>query len=237
MTPMAPILELAKTHGLKVIEDAAQSIGAREHGKAAGGVGDAGILSFFPSKNLGCLGDGGMVVTRDDAIAERVRSLRVHGGGKVRYHHEEVGMNSRLDTLQAAMLRVKLPHLEEWTQGRRRVAACYDALLAETPGVVTPKKLAGMDHVYNQYTLRVQNRDALEARLNAEKIGCAVYYPLPLHLQKCFAQFGGKRGDCPRAEQIANEVISIPVFGELTDAQIERIAGVIKQHASQSPRA
>ncbi|MBI2378996.1 MAG: DegT/DnrJ/EryC1/StrS family aminotransferase [Deltaproteobacteria bacterium] len=232
MTPMGPVMELAKKHGVRVVEDAAQAVGSREGSSAAGTVGDAGTLSFFPSKNLGCMGDGGMVLTNDDRVAARVRSLRVHGSGKVRYHHEEVGMNSRLDTLQAAILRVKLPHLSRWTEGRQRVARAYDELLGSTPGIVTPKRLPGMHHIYNQYTLRVPNRDALEAKLKSEKIGCAVYYPVALHLQRCFAQFGGSTGHCPVAEKAVDEVLSIPVYGELTDSQIERIASVVKSHVA-----
>lgn len=230
MAPMKPFMDLARKHGLKVVEDAAQAVGSREDGAVAGSVGDVGVLSFFPSKNLGCFGDGGMVLTNDDALAEVVRSLRVHGGGKVRYHHERVGMNSRLDTLQAAILRVKLPHLEAWSEGRRRVAARYDALFAGVPRLRTPARLTRMTHIYNQYTLRVPERDALQAKLQAEKIGCAVYYPLPLHLQRCFAQFGGKSGQCPEAERAADEVLSIPVYGELTDGQIQRVVEVVKAH-------
>jgi dTDP-4-amino-4,6-dideoxygalactose transaminase len=232
MTPMAPIMEIAKKRGLKVVEDAAQAVGSKENGKVAGTIGDVGVLSFFPSKNLGCMGDGGMVLANDDAVAEILRSLRVHGGGKTRYHHDRVGMNSRLDTLQAAILRVKLPHLDRWTEGRQRVAAKYQSLLGGASGVKLPARLGAMHHIYNQYTIRVPKRDELQAKLQAEKIGCAVYYPVPLHLQKCFAQFGGKIGQCPHAERAANEVLSIPVYGELTDAQIERVSEIVKRHAS-----
>ncbi|MBI4816654.1 MAG: DegT/DnrJ/EryC1/StrS family aminotransferase [Deltaproteobacteria bacterium] len=232
MAPMGPVLEFARRHGLRVVEDAAQAVGSRENGAAAGTVGDAGTLSFFPSKNLGCLGDGGMVLTNDARVAERVRSLRLHGSGKVRYHHEEVGMNSRLDTLQAALLRVKLPHLARWTEGRQRVAAVYDRLFEGVPGIVAPLRLSGMHHIYNQYTVRVPRRDQLEAKLKADKIGCAVYYPVPLHLQNCFAELGGAPGQCPEAERAVGEVISIPVYGELSDAQIERIAGVLRSHVA-----
>jgi dTDP-4-amino-4,6-dideoxygalactose transaminase len=232
MTPMGPIMDLAKRRGLKVVEDGAQAIGAKEGSRFAGTVGEIGTLSFFPSKNLGGFGDGGMMLTNDDLLAERMRSIRVHGGSLTqRYFHDEVGLNSRLDTLQAAVLRVKLPHLFAWSEGRRKNAAIYDALLADVPGVKRPIRRAEMTHIYNQYTIRVPARDKLEARLKAEKIGCAVYYPLPLHLQRCFADLGGKPGDCPKAEKAAAEVLSLPVYGELTRAQIERIVSVVREHA------
>jgi dTDP-4-amino-4,6-dideoxygalactose transaminase len=231
MTPMKPVMMLAQKYGLKIVEDAAQAVGAKEDGAFAGTIGDAGVLSFFPSKNLGCMGDGGMVLTNDDAVAEIVRSLRVHGASKVRYHHDRVGMNSRLDTLQAAILRVKLPHVEAWSQGRRDVAAKYRARLQDVRGVVLPHANPRMVHIYNQFTIRIAKRDALQAAFQSEKIGCAVYYPVPLHLQKCFQDLGGKPGDLPESERACQEVLSIPVFGELIDEQIDRIADVIRRHA------
>jgi len=234
MTPMEPIMALAKAHGLRVIEDAAQAVGSMEAGRAAGTIGDIGTLSFFPSKNLGCLGDGGMLLTNDAELADRLRSLRVHGTGKKRYHYDHIGLNSRLDTLQAAVLRVKLPHLESWSDGRRRNAARYHELLGGVSGITTPKTLPGMKHIYNQYTIRVRDRDGLEARFKSEKIGSAIYYPLPLHIQNCFAAQGGKRGDCPEAERAANEVISIPIYGELRADQLERVASIIRDHAAAS---
>ncbi|MCC7385930.1 MAG: DegT/DnrJ/EryC1/StrS family aminotransferase [Deltaproteobacteria bacterium] len=232
MTPMAPIMDLAKKHGLKVVEDGAQAVGSKENGKSACTIGHIGTLSFFPSKNLGCFGDGGMVVTEDDQLADRLKRLRVHGTGKVRYHYDEVGLNSRLDTIQAAILRIKLPHLDAWTEGRQRNADRYDQLLSDVKQVVRPRRLPGMRHIYNQYTIRVPRRDELLERFKAEKIGAAVYYPLPLHEQKCFEYVGFKPGDCPRAEVAAREVLSIPIYGELTEAQIQRIVGVIKQHVA-----
>lgn len=231
MTPMRDLLEMARRRGLKVVEDAAQAVGAKENGAVAGTLADFGVLSFFPSKNLGCLGDGGMVLTNDDRLAELARSLRVHGSGKVRYHHDQVGMNSRLDTLQAAVLRVKLPHLSAWSEGRRRNAAKYQELLGGIPGVTLPSNASRMEHIYNQYTIRVPRRDELAARFKDEKIGCAVYYPVPLHLQKCFADLGGQAGDCPHAERAAAEVLSIPIYGELTDGQLARVASVVRRHA------
>jgi dTDP-4-amino-4,6-dideoxygalactose transaminase len=230
MTPMGPIMDIAKKHNLKVIEDAAQAIGSKENGKAACSIGDIGTLSFFPSKNLGCLGDGGMVVTNDDELADKLRRLRVHGTGKERYHYDMIGLNSRLDTLQAAVLKVKLPHLDAWTEGRQRNADRYEALLGRVKDVARPVRLPGMRHIYNQYTIRVPKRDDFLNRMKDEKIGAAVYYPLPLHVQKCFAHLGGKQGDCPHAERAAREVVSIPIYGELTEAQIERVVSVIERH-------
>jgi dTDP-4-amino-4,6-dideoxygalactose transaminase len=230
MAPMKPILEIARRHGLRVVEDAAQAIDAREGSAAAGTLGDVGVLSFFPSKNLGCLGDGGMILTHDDELARLARSLRAHGAGEVRYHHDHVGMNSRLDALQAAVLRVKLPHLTAWAEARRRIADRYDALLAGIGGLETPARLPQVTHVFNQYTIRVARRDALRAALQAEGIGATVYYPRPLHLQRCFASLGGKLGNCPEAERAAREVLSLPVYGELTGAQVERIAGAVKRY-------
>ena len=230
MTPMASLMELAKKHDLRVVEDAAQSVGTKEGDSVAGTVGDIGCLSFFPSKNLGAFGDGGMCLTNDDEMATKLRSLRVHGTGKVRYHYEHIGLNSRLDTIQAAVLRVKLPHLDAWSRARQKNADMYTERLAGVPNLVVPKRLDGMFHIYNQYTIRVRGRDDLLATFKSEGVGGAVYYPMPLHLQDCFAGGGGKEGDCPHAEKAANEVMSIPVYGELTEAQIDRVCEVIKAH-------
>lgn len=230
MTPMAELLPIAERHGLKVIEDAAQAIGSKEGERFAGDFGDVGTLSFFPSKNLGCFGDGGMVVTNDDGLADKLKRLRVHGTGKERYYYDMVGLNSRLDTIQAAVLKVKLPHLEAWHRGRMKSADHYDRLLAEVPEVVRPYRVPGMRHIFNQYTIRIPRREEFLSRMKAEKIGAAVYYPLSLHLQKCFANVGGKIGDCPHSEKASAEVVSIPIYGELSDAQRERVVAVIKQH-------
>ncbi|MFO0725722.1 MAG: DegT/DnrJ/EryC1/StrS family aminotransferase [Myxococcota bacterium] len=230
MTPMAEIMPLAKRYGLKVIEDGAQAIGSKEGNAFACTIGDIGTLSFFPSKNLGCFGDGGAVVTNDDELADKLRRLRVHGTGKERYHYDMIGLNSRLDTLQAAILSVKLPHLESWHAGRMRNAEKYDRLLADVPELVRPHRLPGMRHIFNQYTVRVPRRDALLARMKDEKIGASVYYPLSLHLQQCFSAEGGKIGDCPHSEKATAEVVSIPIYGELEDAQLERVVAVLKAH-------
>jgi dTDP-4-amino-4,6-dideoxygalactose transaminase len=228
MTPMEPLLALGRQHGIKIVEDAAQAVGSKEGDKVAGCASDVGTLSFFPSKNLGAFGDAGMVLTNDDGIASRLKALRVHGTGRERYHYDYIGLNSRLDTIQAAILRVKLPHLAAWTEGRQKNAAIYDRKLEGVAGVVTPKRLQGMHHIYNQYTIRVPDRDNLQAKLTAEGIGAAVYYPLPLHVQNCFRHLGGKAGDHPHAEKAAREVLSIPIYGELTEAQIDRVVSVIK---------
>ncbi len=240
MAPMAPILELAAERGLAVIEDAAQSIDARQlmgdRWRAAGSVGTAGCLSFFPTKNLGGFGDGGMVTMHDGELAERVRKLRVHGGRQM-YHHEMVGTNSRLDAIQAAVLRRKLPHLERWTRARVEHARRYDEAFASMPGIRTPVVAPGNEHVYNQYTVRVRERDAVRARLEEAGIGSGVYYPVPLHLQECFAELGYGEGDLPESERAVHEVLSLPVYPEMTMEQQtavieELIAAVTEEDAS-----
>jgi dTDP-4-amino-4,6-dideoxygalactose transaminase len=217
--------------GVPVVEDAAQSIGATRQigGKArmAGEVATIGTFSFFPSKNLGAYGDGGMMVTQDDALAERLKRLRVHGGLKT-YYHDEVGYNSRLDALQAAVLVAKFPHLEQWSEKRRQNAKYYDAAFADIPQVVTPFIDPNNTSIFNQYTLRAERRDELQAFLNSRKIGNSIYYPLPLHLQPCFAYLGYKPGSLPESERAANEAISIPIFPELTRSQQDEVIGAIR---------
>lgn len=219
-----------------IIEDAAQTIGARRRiggtERMAGEVATIGTFSFYPSKNLGGYGDGGMMVTQDDALAERLRRLRTHGGLKT-YYHEEVGFNSRLDALQAAVLRAKLPHLEQWSEQRRANAKYYDEALADVPQVVTPFVDPSNVSIFNQYTLRVERRHELQKHLNATKIGNYVYYPLPLHLQPCFSYLGYKQGSCPESERAANEVISIPVYPELTHSQQDEVIGAIRDFYSR----
>lgn len=244
MAPMEPLRAVARRHGVFLLEDSAQSIGARQvvdgAWRSTGQLGHATAFSFFPSKNLGGYGDGGMVVTDDGAFAERVRRLRTHGGVKM-YHHDEVGFNSRLDTLQAAVLTAKLPYLEGWSEARRGHAAWYDGRLAplEEAGVLRrPRVPEGNVSVYNQYTLRVRDRDALRAHLQGEGIGCAVYYPVPLHLQPCFAYLGYGEGDFPESESAAREVLSIPVYPELTAEERERVADAIEAfYAAGTPAA
>jgi len=228
---MAPIEDVAKAlPGIPLIEDAAQTIGARRsidgEWRMAGELATIGTFSFFPSKNLGGYGDGGMMVTNDEGLATRLKRLRMHGGAK-QYFHDEVGFNSRLDALQAVVLSAKLPHLAGWSAKRRENAAYYDAAFADLPDVTTPYIDASNESIFNQYTIRVEKRDALQAHLKNAGIGTSVYYPLPLHPQPCFGYLGYKKGSCPEAERAANEVLSLPIFPELTRDQLDEVvAGV-----------
>jgi len=229
---MAPLEELAAAlPHLPLIEDAAQSIGARRRldgeWMMAGERATIGTFSFFPSKNLGGYGDGGMVVTQDERLATRLRKLRVHGGA-TQYFHEEVGYNSRLDALQAAVLLAKLPYLAEWSARRREHAAYYDQAFADLADVRTPTIDARNESIYNQYTLRAERRDALQEHLKGRGIGSAIYYPLPLHRQPCFAYLGYREGTCPEAERAAREVLSLPVYPELTRAQQDETIAAVR---------
>lgn len=223
---MDPILEIAKKYNLIVVEDAAQSIGARYRGRMAGSMGDFGCFSFFPSKNLGCMGDGGMVVTNNKGLAEKIKILRVHGG-KPKYFHPLIGLNSRLDTIQAAILLAKFKYLDEWNKKRQECADFYNSLL-EDSNIERPHILKDNLSVYNQYTIRTKYRDELKDHLESKGIGCAVYYPLPLHLQECFKSLGYIRGDFPEAEAAAREVLSLPMYPELPRTQIEYIAQAVR---------
>jgi dTDP-4-amino-4,6-dideoxygalactose transaminase len=231
MAAMEALLPIAQAHGLAVIEDACQSIGARRkvdgQWRTAGELGTATSFSFFPSKNLGGWGDGGMVVTSDAAMAERVRRLRTHGGAKM-YHHDEVGLNSRLDALQAAVLLAKLPYLQQWSEARRANAAWYARALAGVPGLATPVTEAANEHIFHQYVIQADRRDALQAHLKAQGIGSAIYYPLPLHLQPCFAHLGYTTGRLPVSEAACARVLALPVYPELTDPQKEHVAAAIR---------
>lgn len=222
---MEPILELTRSRSVTVMEDAAQSIGAVRNGRKACSFGRLGTLSFFPSKNLGAFGDGGMIVTNDEALAARCRMFRDHGASP-KYYHKFIGGNFRLDALQAAVLRVKLRHLDAWSAKRARNAAYYNRRFAGSP-VKTPVIAAGNTSIYNQYVIRVPRRDELRERLNAAGIGTEVYYPVPLHLQECFAALGGKPGGLPNAEQAAREVLALPIYPELTEAQQARVADAV----------
>lgn len=217
--------------GLPVIEDAAQTIGASRmiDGKRvmAGERATIGTFSFFPSKNLGGYGDGGMMVTQDDALAARLKRLRMHGGAKM-YFHDEVGFNSRLDALQAVVLSAKLPHLHHWSAGRRANAAYYSSALADVPDVRLPVVEPVNESIFNQYTIRAQRRDELQAYLKGKGIGSAIYYPLPLHLQPCFAYLGYKAGAFPESERAAAEVLSLPIYPELTSAQLDEVVGAVR---------
>lgn len=224
---MAPILDVAKRHGLPVVEDMAQAIGAEYRGRKAGTLGDVGCMSFFPSKNLGGFGDGGMVVTNDDAIADQVELLRVHGS-RPKYYHAAVGINSRLDALQAAVLSVKLPHLYGWTKGRQERATYYDEAFADLP-VQTPVIRDDCTHIYHQYVVRVADRDGLVAHLKAKDVGCALYYPVPLHLQDCFSPLGYREGDLPQAEAAAKSTVALPIFPELSVEEQEYVVSCIEE--------
>ena len=233
MAPMEEIADELERRGVAIVEDAAQAFGSwrkiRGDIVRAGTFGAVGCYSFFPTKNLGGYGDGGMLATNDDRLADRLRKLRVHGAGTT-YFHDEVGLNSRLDSLQAAILRVRLRHLEEWNEERRVIADRYRLLFAERDLldlVHPPVELDGNYHIYHQYAPRVQDRDALEAFLEAEGIGCRVYYPLSLHRQKCFAFLGYGAGDCPVSEQLSRETLALPIFPELTADEQIRIADAI----------
>lgn len=225
---MEPLMAIARKHRLAVIEDAAQAIGSKYQGKDAGTFGDAGCFSFFPSKNLGCFGDGGLVSTNRQALHERLKGLRVHGG-QVQYQHLEVGLNARIDALQAAVVSVKLPYLAGWTEGRRRNAALYNELFKNNAKVITPIAKPDCFHIYNQYVIRVNNRDALKAHLAEKEIGCSVYYPLSLHQQQCFAGLGYKKGDFPESEKAADTSLALPIYPELSREQVEFVAKTINE--------
>jgi dTDP-4-amino-4,6-dideoxygalactose transaminase len=230
---MSALAEECARRGLPVIEDAAQAIGAADDAGRAGAVGAVGCFSFYPSKNLGAAGDAGMMTTGDDALAARLRSLRVHGS-RTKYYHELLGVNSRLDSLQAAVLRVKLPHLDKWSDARRANAARYDRLfvdagLAEEIGL--PAVREGARHIFNQYVIRIRNgrRDALAEHLRQRGVGTDVYYPVPLHLQACFAYLGHAEGDFPEAERAARETLALPVYPELTPEQQSYVVEMIRE--------
>lgn len=227
---MAPVMESARRFGLKVIEDAAQAIGAEDaEQQRAGSFGGIGCLSFFPTKNLGAFGDAGMCVTNDAALAERMEVLRVHGG-KPKYYHALIGGNFRLDELQAVVLSVKLKHLDAWTAARQRNAAFYDGAFKGArleDAVQTPHASLGVRHIYNQYVIRARERDALRAHLAAAGVGTEIYYPVPLHLQQCFAYLGDKPGDYPQSERAAAEALALPIYPELNETQLQYVVDSI----------
>ncbi|MCC7192738.1 MAG: DegT/DnrJ/EryC1/StrS family aminotransferase [Phycisphaeraceae bacterium] len=226
---MEPIMKIARDRKLAVIEDAAQAIGSMRDGKIAGSIGEVGCLSFYPSKNLAALGDAGACTTNDTRLYERLRALRVHGE-ETRYHHSFIGGNFRLDALQASWLAVKLPHLDGWAAARRANAQRYQQSLAGLP-LGLPTEAAGAHHVFNQFTIRVPGgrRDALKKHLDSRAIGAAIYYPLCLHMQKCFEYLGGRAGDFPIAEQAAAEVLSLPIFPEMTAAQQDEVIAAVRE--------
>ena len=232
MAPVEEIREMLGDRDILLLEDSAQATGARRRigGEwvTTGAAGDAAAFSFFPTKNLGGFGDGGMITTDDDGLADVLRKLRVHGGHKM-YHHEMVGTNSRLDTLQAAVLLAKLPYLDRWITARQGNAALYDELLADLPPVTTPVVAEGNLHTYNQYTIRAERRDELRAFLEERKIGTGVYYPAPLHLQPCFATLGYEPGDFPVAESLCDEVLSLPIYPELGEESVRTVAAAVRE--------
>jgi len=225
---MDRLMQVAEKHGLKVIEDCAQSFGAEYRGKKTGAFGDIGCFSFFPSKNLGAYGDGGMVVTDDAKLAEHLHSLRNHGS-HIRYYHDEIGYNSRLDELQAAILRIKFGYIDEYNAKRRNNAFLYNRFFAGT-GIQTPSEQDNTKHVFHQYTIRVKNRDAVKRKLDAGNVTSSmIYYPVPLHLQAAYKGLGMKPGSLPKAEQAAQEVLSLPMYPELTEEQIKLVVDAVKR--------
>jgi dTDP-4-amino-4,6-dideoxygalactose transaminase len=228
MADMDPIMAIAKKNNLFVIEDAAQAIGSKYKGRKAGSIGTVGCFSFFPSKNLGGMGDGGMVVTQDEELAEKLAVFRNHGS-KPKYYHKFVGGNFRLDTIQAAGLIVKLKYLDEWSARRRANAKKYDALFAGFTKVVTPVVREYNETIFNQYVIRVPRRNELQAFLKEQGIGTEVYYPVSMHEQECFRGLGYKKGDFPESEKAAAETLALPIYPELTDAQIAYVAQKIRE--------
>jgi dTDP-4-amino-4,6-dideoxygalactose transaminase len=241
MADMDPIMALADKHKLIVIEDAAQAIGSEYKGRRAGSIGHYGCFSFFPSKNLGAAGDGGMIVTNSAERAEKLKVLRAHGS-KPKYFHKVVGGNFRLDALQAAIVSVKLPHLDGWTAGRQRNAKLYDQLFAEAglatskigpTGVVLPKVEMNR-HIFNQYVIRVAQRDQLQAHLQRRGVGTEIYYPVPMHLQECFAYLGYKYGQFPESEAAAKQTLALPIYPELAEAQLKFVVDCVREFMSES---
>jgi dTDP-4-amino-4,6-dideoxygalactose transaminase len=222
-----PILEIARRHNLIVIEDAAQAHGAEYKGRRVGSIGDMGCFSFYPGKNLGACGEGGMVVTNNEDFAQRIRMLRDWGQER-KYHHTMKGFNYRLEGVQGAMLRVKLRHLDAWTEGRRQNAAHYNALLAGS-GITTPVEAPYARHVYHVYGVRIPNRDAVQAALQAREIQTGIHYPIPVHMQKAYQEFGFGAGDLPVTEKVSAELLSLPMFPELERSQVEEVCDALRK--------
>jgi dTDP-4-amino-4,6-dideoxygalactose transaminase len=231
-----PIMDTASRAGIPVIEDAAQAIGSTYKSRPLGGIGALGCFSFFPSKNLGAFGDAGLLATNDDGLAEKARLLRTHGM-KPKYYHHLVGANFRMDAMQAAVLRVKAPHLDAWTEGRRRNAARYRTLFREAGldgAIGLPVEPSDRRHIFNQFVIRTPERDGLKRHLDEQGIGNEIYYPVPFHLQPCFANLGHRRGDFPHSERAANESLAIPIYGELTEAQQRTVVSTIAQFVQRN---
>jgi dTDP-4-amino-4,6-dideoxygalactose transaminase len=232
--PMAAINRIAGRHGLPVLEDAAQAHGAEENGRRAGSLGHAACFSFYPGKNLGAYGDAGMVVSSDEAFIARVRQVANHGAGASRYDNLVLGTNSRLDTLQAAILRVKLRHLPRWDEERRERVRAYTEALADVPGLLLPRERAGSRSAWHLFTVRTPDRDALHAHLKAQGIAAAVHYPKPIHLQPAMAAAGGKEGDFPVSERLSREVLSLPLYSELPLDDLRRVAAEVKSFRARA---
>lgn len=228
---MDPILEIGKKHGLVVFEDAAQALGAKYKGRKACAMAAGAGISYYPSKNLGAAGEGGMVVANEDWLYDKVRLLRAHGAEKT-YIHQLVGTNSHLPAIQAAVLHAKLARLDAWNARRRELAAAYHTAFADLPGVTLPATLPGNEHVWHQYVLRVPRRDDALARLRAREIECGVFYPLPLHRQECFAPYGCAQAHCPEADRASAEVLALPIFPEMTEAQQAHVIAALREHAA-----
>jgi len=224
---MATIMEIARKHGLYVIEDACQAHGAEYRGSKAGSIGDAGCFSFYPGKNLGAYGEAGGVVTNNPDLAQKIKTLRDHGQSQ-KYHHKVIGVNSRMDGLQGAVLGVKLRHLSDWNEARRKNAQIYREQLSGLEGVILPREFDYGQHVYHIFAVRVSNRDAFMAALNEKGVGCNIHYPVPVHLQEAFSFMGLRKGHFPVAERCAEEVVSLPMFAELTEDQIEYVVDAVK---------
>ncbi|HVH85722.1 MAG TPA: DegT/DnrJ/EryC1/StrS family aminotransferase [Terriglobales bacterium] len=235
MADMYAVMKVADKNGVVVIEDAAQAIGAEDKGRRAGTTGHYGCFSFFPSKNLGAAGDAGMVVTNDVQRAERLRCIRVHGS-KPKYYHRVVGANFRLDALQAAILSVKMPHLDNWTAARQHNAQRYDRLFEGTGLPIQLPKVTTDRHIFNQYVIRVRERHALQAFLKAEGVSTEIYYPVPLHLQECFAYLGYQAGDFPESERAARETLALPIYPELSEAQARFVVDCVVRYFSNPER-
>jgi len=236
MADMDAVMSVANAHALVVIEDAAQAIGSEYGGRRAGSIGQYGCFSFFPSKNLGGAGDGGMVVTNDAQRAEKLRCLRGHGA-KPKYYHKMVGGNFRLDAIQAAVALAKLPHLDDWTAGRQRNARKYDELLGGAGLPITTPKVSGGRHIFNQYVIRLAERDALQAHLKKSGVDTEVYYPVPLHVQECFAYLGHSAGAFPESERAAKQTLALPIYPELNESQLEYVAQCIREFVAANPSA
>jgi dTDP-4-amino-4,6-dideoxygalactose transaminase len=234
MADMTPIMEIAARHGIPVIEDACQAHGAEYHGKRAGSIGVSGCFSFYPGKNLGACGEGGLAVTNDDATAAKIRMLR-DWGQEQRYHHTLKGFNYRMDGIQGAILRVKLRHLEKWTEARRTNARLYTTLLKNVEAVAAPTEAADRRHVYHIYAVRSDDREALRQSLDAAGIATGLHYPIPVHLQKAHADLGHRKGDFPVSEQVASEVLSVPLYPELTSEQIATVVDAIAEATTAKP--